>query len=168
MINKDDMTDNEKEFLLSLIEDGSKTDTEIADETGMSKSTANRIRRKFEENGVLAEYIPIVRLESVGIELFATLTLECDGELDEKEIARIPNVIFMGETDSFQESYVIFAGFGGFEEYNQFIEDFKAKYQDKVTSFEKNLIAPHNIIKEDFTHVIKHNIKESLDGGNDA
>ncbi|MDY6777043.1 MAG: Lrp/AsnC family transcriptional regulator [Candidatus Nanohaloarchaea archaeon] len=158
----EEMTENEKRFLLSLIEDGSKTDTEIANEKGMSKSTANRIRRSFEESGVIAEYLPIVRLDSVGIEVFATIAMECEEPVDEGEIASIPNVIFMGETDDFKRSYIIFAGFSTFDEYNEFIEDFKDEYREKVSSFENHLIAPGNIIKEDFTQLVKHNLKEAL------
>ncbi len=165
----DDLNSNEKKFLISLIEDGSKTDTEIAAEQEMSKSTANRIRRRLEDEGVIQEYIPIVQLESIGVDVFASISMVCDGEIDEDEIAAMPNVIFLGETDDFQQKLVVFAGFSSFEEYNTFIEEFKEEYRGRVSEFDNNLIAPGNILKEDFTHLIKHKIRTSLrEEGDDA
>lgn len=163
-----EMSENERKFLLSLIEDGSKTDADIADETDMSKSTANRIRRRFEEDGTLREYIPIIDLEHIGVEVFATIILECDEALDTDELAAIPNVIFLGETDDFTETYVIFAGFTGFNAYHEFIESLKEQYQEQVDSFDSRMIPPHHIVKEDFTHLIKHDIKTTLKGSDDA
>lgn len=157
-----DMSENERKFLLALIEDGSKTDADIAEETGMSKSTANRIRRRFEDDGTLREYIPIIDLEHIGVEVFATIILECEEALDTEEIASIPNVIFLGETDDFTETYVIFAGFSGFDAYHDFIESMKERYREQVNSFDSRMIPPHHIVKEDFTHLIKHNIKTTI------
>ncbi len=157
-----EMSENERKFLLTLIEDGSKTDADIAEETGMSKSTANRIRRRFEENGTLREYIPVIDLGHMGVEVFATIILECEKPLDTDEIRDIPNVIFLGETDDFQETYVVFAGFAGFEEYHEFIDAFKDRYREQVASFDSRMIPPGHIQKEDFTHIIKHTIKDTL------
>ncbi len=158
----DDLSANEKKFLISLIEDGSKTDTQIADEAGMSKSTANRIRRRFEDSGIIKEYLPIILLESLGIDLFATITMECEDEIDLDEIAAMPNVIFLGETDDFQQTVVVFAGFSEFDEYNDFIEEFKDRYREKATDFSNDLIAEGNVIKEDFTHLLKYKLRSSL------
>lgn len=164
----DEMTENERKFLLSLIADGSKTDAEIAAEQGMSKSTANRIRRRFEESGTLREYIPIIDLEHIGIDVFATLIVECSEPLDKDAIAADPNVIFLGETDDFQETLVLFAGFAGFEEYHAFIDEFKEEYREQVERFENRMIPPDQVMKEDFTHVIKHMITASLEDDSDA
>jgi DNA-binding Lrp family transcriptional regulator len=158
----EDMSENERKFLLALIADGSRTDADIADETGMSKSTANRIRRRFEENGTLREYIPVIDLEQIGVEVFATIILECDAPLETAEIAAIPNVIFLGETDDFTETYVIFGGFSGFDAYHEFLEDLKDRYRDRVDAFDSRVIPPQRIVKEDFTHLIKHDIKTTL------
>lgn len=158
-----EMSENERKFLLALIEDGSKTDADIAAETDMSKSTANRIRRRFEEDGTLREYIPIIDLEHIGVQLFATLIAQCSEPLDTEEVASKPNVIFLGESDDFQETYVIFAGFTDFDEYHAFIDSFKKDYRDKIDQLENKMIPPQRIIKEDFTHLIKHNITEALE-----
>lgn len=163
-----DLSDNEKKFLLALIEDGSRTDADIADETGMSTATANRIRRRFEEDGTLKEYLPIVALEQVGIELYATLTVEGAEDVDAAEVASHPNIIFLGETEDFRRTLVIFAGFAGFDEYHTFLEDFKDTYREEVDNVEANVIAPQNIVKEDFTHIIKHNLRTALEGDDEA
>ncbi len=159
----EEMTENEKKFLLSLVEDGSKTDSEIAEEQGMSKSTANRIRRQFEEKGLIREYLPIIDLEAVGIRVYATITMRCTDAVDTAAIRDIPNVIFLGETDRFEREYVIFAGFNSFDAYNDFIEEFKDRYRDRVDSFDNHLIASQNIHKEDFTPLIKHQLREALE-----
>jgi len=159
----EDMSDNERKFLLALIEDGSRTDTEIASETGMSKATANRIRRKFEENDTIHEYLPIVDLEAVGISVYCMMTVQLSEPIDKSELADKPNIIFLGETDDFRRTLVLFVGFPDFDEYLEFMESFKNEYRPKINEFDKRLIAPDKIFKEDFTHLIKHNIKTQLE-----
>jgi DNA-binding Lrp family transcriptional regulator len=157
------MSENERKFLLALIEDGSRSDADIARETGMSKATANRIRRRFESDGTINDYLPVVDLKSVGINVYCMITMKLKEPIDRKELADKPNVIFLGETDHFEHTIVIFAGFPDFDEYLSFIQNMKEKYRGQVNSFEKNLIAPEKIFKEDFTHLIKHNIKTQLE-----
>jgi DNA-binding Lrp family transcriptional regulator len=159
----DDMSENERKFLLALIEDGSRTDTEIAEETDMSKATANRIRNKFEDNGTIHEYLPIVDLEAAAVHIYSMMIVEMEEEIDTDELADNPNVIFLGETDDFQQTMILFTGFKGFDGYHEFIRKFKDQYSDKVKSFDKKLISPDKIFKEDFTHLIKHNLKEGLE-----
>jgi hypothetical protein len=71
-------------------------------------------------------------------------------------------VIFLGETDDFTETYVIFAGFDGFDAYHAFLDDLKEQYREAVDAFDSRVIPPQHIAKEDFTHLIKHNIKTAL------
>lgn len=157
------MSENERKFLLALVEDGSRTDVEIARETGMSKATANRIRNRFEEDGVIHEYLPIVDLEAADVRIYSIMIVELEEAIETDGLSENPNVIFLGETDDFQQTLVLFTGFKGFNEYHEFIRSFKDEYSDKVENFEKKLISPDKIFKEDFTHLIKHNLKEGLE-----
>lgn len=156
------LSENEKKFLRSLVEDGNKTDAQIAKETGMSKATANRIRRRFEDDGTLQEYIPVIRLEEVGVELYALFTVRVSETFNRRALAQEPNIIFLGDTDDFEDTVIAFAGFADYEDYHGFVERFKDEHSDGVESFETQLIAPHNIVKDDFTHLIKHTLSTAL------
>ena len=68
----ENFTENEKKFLKLLLEKGNISDAEISKKTGMSKSTCSRIRKKMEKI-LISEYIPIIELDKVGIEVFLVL-----------------------------------------------------------------------------------------------
>ena len=96
------LSKNEKKFLISVLEDGSKIDAEIAREIGISKSSAHRIRQKLEKSGLISEYIAIVDLDRLGVDVFFVVMLEWDAFKNEeltkksfKEIEGDPHVVFL-------------------------------------------------------------------------
>jgi DNA-binding Lrp family transcriptional regulator len=159
--NIENLSDNEKKFLTALLEDGSKKDSEIADETGMSKSTANRIRRKFEDEDIIEDYIPIVNLEGAGIEIYSLIQFQVQDNPSLESIVEDPSVIFLGETGDYEQEIVIYAGFSDYQSYEKFVEDLRDQ-EFKVENFSSKIISSENIHKEDYTHLIQSLIQESL------
>lgn len=160
----ENLSENEKKFLQSILEDGSKTDSDIADDIGVSKSTANRIRRKFEDEGVIRDYIPIVDLEEIGIDLYSIISFQTQSEVDIDDLKSNSNIIFLGETGDFNKSVVLFAGFSSYEEYQEFLDDLRQEHKEKLSDFNSNLISAENIHKEDFTHLILSTLQSQLKG----
>lgn len=158
------LSDNEKKFLNSLLEDGSKTDSKIAEETGMSKSTANRIRKKLEKRDIISEYIPIVDLDKVGVDVFLVVLFQWkafkDKELTNKatgELVEDPHVIFLANGEGNQgQTTCLFLGFDDVEEYHDYFRDFREKYEDEVDKITTLLIPSSKIQKHDFTHLVKN------------
>ena len=155
------LSKNERKFLTALLDDGSKKDSEIADETGMSKSTANRIRRKFEDEDIIEDYIPIVNLEGAGIGIYSLIQFQVQDKASMENIVEDPSVIFLGETGDYQQEIVIYAGFSDYQAYEEFVENLRD--QDfEVENFSSKIISSENIHKEDYTHLIQSLIQESL------
>ena len=74
-LNNINLRKNEKNFLKSLLENGNKSDAQIAREIKISKATASRIRRKLEQS-LISDYIPIINLDKIGINIFVVITFQ--------------------------------------------------------------------------------------------
>lgn len=159
-----ELSENKKKFLQAILRDGSKNDAELADEIGVSKSTANRIRRDFEEKGVIEDYIPIIDLEGIGVDLYGVFRGEIIEDLDTEDLASDPRVIFLGESGDFQRKVIIFAGFSSYTDYKEFLDKLREEKGEKLEDVDIDLISPKDIQKEDFTHLIQHKITQSLQG----
>ena len=152
----------EKKFLISLLEDGSKSDAQIAREIGLSKSTIYRIRKKLEKEGVITEYIPIIDLDKLGVEAFLVLVFQWTAfknkELTKKimrELKKDPHVIFLANGEGSEGlTTCVFFGFKDLEEYNNYFKKFRSKYEDFVGKSVILLIPSKQIIKHDFTDLV--------------
>src|SRR3989344_2064103 len=118
------LSNNEKKFLISLLEDGAKTDSKISKETGISKATCSRIRKKLNKI-LISDYVPIIELDKVGINVFLVLTFQWKAFNNEgltkktfNELEKNPSVIFLANGDGSEISTVIFMGFKNLEEYH--------------------------------------------------
>jgi DNA-binding Lrp family transcriptional regulator len=161
------LSQNEKKFLKALLEDGSRNDSELADEIGVSKSTANRIRRDFEETGVIEDYIPIIDLEGIGVNLYGVFKGEINENLDTEELTSDSRVIFLGESGDFRKKIIMFAGFSSYTDYKEFLDKLREEKGEKLEQLDIDLISPKDIQKEDFTHLIQHRLNESLGESNE-
>ncbi len=155
------LSEKEKKFLLCILDRGNITDTEIAKETGLSKSTCSRIRKKMEDN-LIQEYIPIVPLDKVGINVFLVLTFQWsafDNEsVTEKtfsEFKKDPQVVFLANGEGSTSSSVMFIAFEDLESYHAYLKDFRKKHGKYAHQINTLLLPSKEVIKNDFTDVIK-------------
>lgn len=119
------LSDNEKKFLKSIIGEGKKTDTEIADETGLSVSTANRIRHSFEEQDIIKEYIPVINLEGVSLSIYALIEIKNEARKSLNEIEN-GKIIFSGSTNEVEKTFNLLIGYKNYQEYTESIESMRA------------------------------------------
>ncbi|MCD6557632.1 MAG: hypothetical protein J7K31_01205 [Candidatus Aenigmarchaeota archaeon] len=158
------LSKNEKKFLISLLEDGSKTDAQISREIGVSKSTAYRIRKDLEKEKIIIEYIPIIDLDKMGVEAFFVLMFQWTAFKDQKltnkmlsELKKDPHVIFLGNGEGSEGlTTCIFLGFKNLSEYNTYLKKFRSKYEDFLGKTVSLLIPSKEIIKHDFTDMVKY------------
>lgn len=162
--NSINLDKNETKFLISLLEDGSKTDAQISKETGMSKATAGRIRKNLEEQNIIAEYIPIVDLDRIGIDIYAVAMFQWEGFKDERLttdmitfLEKNHHVIFLANGEGSEGSTTsLFLGFEDIKEYHRFFVSFRKKYGDKIGRLVTLILPSSEIIKQDFTDLVKH------------
>lgn len=157
-------------FLKALLADGHKTDAQIARDTGLSKPSANRIRKKLEGEKVLDDYIPIIDLEQFGIQLYAVILFEWTAFTDndatkkmEKEFASTPQVVYFAAGESSNNvHYCSMLGFFDIEDYHAFFSEFRRKYGKSLGHLESFIIPGSKVLKQDFTDLAKLAIERGV------
>lgn len=162
--NLNNLTKNEKKFLIALL-DGSRTDAEIVKKTKLSKATCSRIRKKLEKD-VIEEYIPIIELDRFGVEVFLVMMFKWNSfdktELTKKvfdELEKNPHVIFLANGEGTNASTVMFMGFENISKYTEYFKEFRKQYDKHISNVNTLLLPSKEIIKQDFTEIIKHILK---------
>lgn len=163
------LSENERKFLLSLMENGSKTDSQIAGEIKVSKATAHRTRKKLEDDNILVDYIPLVDLDKIGIKFFAIVMFEWnkfdDKEQTEKMLSNLekdPNVIYLASGNSSNGlSHTMMLGFPDLSGYHSYMEGFRGKYKNDVDRINSFFIPSEKILKQDYTDLVGHVLEKS-------
>lgn len=156
------LTDNEKKFLICLLDDGSLTDTKISKMIKVNKSTCSRIRKKLEKE-FISGYIPIVELGKVGIDLFIVLTFQWKGFGDKELSKRFflylendPHVIFLANGEGSEITTVVFLGFRNVEEYHNYFKELRNGYDKYINNLNSLILPSKEVKKNDFTEIIKY------------
>jgi len=155
------LKENEKKFLLCILTDGNLTDTEIAKRIKINKSTCSRIRKRLEKD-FISEYIPIIDIEKVGIDIFVVLTFQWKA-FDNKEkskkffsnLKKDPHVIFLANGEG-AISTVMFLGFRDIKEYHKYFKELRDKHDKFIRNINSLILPSREVIKNDFTQIIKH------------
>ena len=161
------LTKNEKKFLISVLDDGNRIDAEIARKINISKSSAHRIRQKLEDNGLISEYIAIVDLDKLGVDVFFVIMFEWekfdDDELTKKSFKALekdPHVVFFADCEGSQGiTNVLFVGFKDVEEFNTYFKELRKMYGKYISNIINFMIPASQMIKNDFTELAKYMIK---------
>ena len=164
-------TNNEKKFLLCLLQNGSKNDSQIAKEIKLSKSTVHRIRKNLNKARILTDYIPIVDLDKIGVNTFFVSLFEWTNYKDQRltnkffaNLEKNPHVIFLANGEGTEGlTSVVFLGFKGLQEYDSYFKLLRKHYGDHMNKFNTLMIPGKNILKQDFTDIVIHTLKG---GGN--
>lgn len=166
------LSEFEKLFLLSLLEDGRKTDTQVSDETEISITHVNRIRRTLEEEGFISQYVPVIDLDKIGVGLFAVVLFQWKGydnaELTEQMIVDLgtdPDVAFFatGEGGS-GSTMILLLGFSDLAEAHDYLNGFRKKYNRELGEMLSFFIPTEGVIKQDYSEMIKKRVKKLESG----
>ncbi len=155
------LTRNERKFFAFILKEGNMPDVEIARKTHMSKSTCSRIRNKLERT-LISEYVPVVSLHKVGINVFLVLTFQWDA-FDNKELTKRtflklegdPRVIFLANGEGSIANTVMFVGLHDIERFHAYLKEFRETYGKYVININTLLLPSKEVIKNDFTEVIR-------------
>jgi len=162
------LSQTERKFLLSLLEDGSKTDAQIAREINVSKATSYRTRKKLEEEDILVDYIPIVNLDKMDINFFAIVMFQWnkfdDKKLTEKMLTDLredPHVVYLAAGDSSNGlTHAMMLGFSDLSGYHSYLEQFRGKYRNYIDKINAFFIPSEKIFKQDYTELVRYVIKK--------
>jgi len=160
----------EKKFLLSLLEDGRKTDSKIAKELSISKSTAGRIRKKLMKD-TIEDFIPVVDLDRFGINVFMVVLFEWKGFKDKEytqkmlnDLEENPNVTFLGSGEGSGFTTVLFLGFSDLSEAHSYFNEFRKKYENELGNIISFFIPGDQVRKQDVTDLLMHKLKIEIGG----
>ena len=156
------LTKTERRFLISLTKGGDKNDSEIAKEMKVSKGTVSRIRKKLSEEGLLAGATPKLDLEKMGVCFYYVLVFQWNAFADrkltekmEKDFTSTAQTIYFAEGSNPNSKYIAKMAFVDFEDYNEFIAEFRRKYGASISGLETFFIQPKRVLKEDYGDLVK-------------
>lgn len=157
------LSNNERRFLKVLLDEGvDKSDASIARKMSVSPATVFRLRKKLEDT-VISDYVPIIQLEDIGIEVFAVLNFSWKAFHDDKKTEDFfqsleddPHVVFLANGEGGSDfTSVAFLAFRNLKEFYDYMLDFRKK--NKEASNISTIILPSSKVrKTDFTHIIRH------------
>ena len=161
-LNPIKLTQNETKFLKLILDKGNISDAEISKKTGISKSTCSRIRKKIEST-LIKEYLPIIELDKVGIEVFLVIIFKWkafDNETLTKKtfdnFDKDSHVIFLANGEgSGGLSTVMFMGFENLDQYHSYFKEFRKNYDKYINNVNTLMLPSKKVIKNDYTEIIK-------------
>jgi len=156
------LTKTEKLFLVILTKDGNKNDSEIAKEMKVSKATVSRIRKKLVEDGVITGCAATLDIEKMGTCFFYVLVFQWNAFADKKltkkmedDFTTTAQTIYFAEGSNPNSKYIAKMAFVDFEDYNNFIAEFRGKYGKSISDLETFFIQPKRILKEGYGDLVK-------------
>ena len=161
------LSESETKFLTALIQDGSKSDTEIAKEIGVSKATAGRIRKSLQSGGIVQDYIPIVDLKQFDVDMFVVIMFRWNASDNKqltqklnKDLDQDPHVIFLANGHGSNGlTTVLFLGFKDVEEYNSYFDRLNLKYGNNMGNIITLISSTKGIVKQDYLPLVLKRLK---------
>lgn len=151
------LTAKERQFLITLSKGGNKHDSDIAKETGISKPMISYMRTKLERAGVLTGSIPTFDLEKLGVCFYFVLIFQWNAYADKKltkkmedDFTSTPHTTYFAEGSNPNSKYIAKMAFLSFEEYNNFLAEFRGKYGKSISGLESFFIQPKRILREGY------------------
>ena len=156
------LTKSERHFLISLTKNGDKNDSDIAKEIKISKASVSRIRNKLTEAGLITGCTAVLDLEKVGVCFYYVLVFQWNAFADkkltekmERDFTSTAQTTYFAEGSNPNSKYIAKMAFLNFEDYNNFLEEFRGKYGNSISGLETFFIQPKRILKEGYGDLVK-------------
>lgn len=156
------LTETERRFLISITKSGDKNDSEIAKEMKVSKATVSRIRKKLVKDGVITGCTATLDLEKMGTCFFYVLVFQWNAFADKKltkkmedDFTTTAQTIYFAEGSNPNSKYIAKMAFLDFEDYSNFLSEFRGKYGNSISGLETFFIQPKRILKDGYGDLVK-------------
>ncbi len=172
-----DLSAHEREFLLSLLEDGMLSNTEVAARLRISPTAARKIRLKLERTGIIQGYRPVLNLGALGVEVFSLLELRLTpkgwaaggGAGVQADLLKHDNVLALYRLPEGQVSHLVLTGFRNMEEVDRFLHVLQSQYSEYLEIHRAYTLSHKSILKENpatlLTKVLLEGEEARLPGG---
>ncbi len=156
------LTKNEKFVLKELISNGRVSDTSIAKKLKISTQAVRKIRKKFENNGIVKRYSAIIDYGKIGIKAFAIVQLKITekGLKAKMDLFDSPNIIGSFKLPETNITNIFIAGFGSLEELDNYFAKIKEKYAGLVEIQKMNVLSNIGLMKNSPGELLKNKIGE--------
>jgi len=165
IVEKKNLTKNEKRVLKLLLENSNLSDTFIGNKLNISSQAIGRIRKFLEEN-IIKKYSLEFNPERVGINLFVLCKAKLKGKLDEqkraifeKELAENKNIIELIKYIGEDFDYFIESGFKDMNEVDSFYRK-ENRFSNLLYCVNLKIINFRNILKRDASGLYEKAIDE--------
>ena len=162
------LSKNERLFLKASLKGGNKSDAEISREINISKATANRIRKDLENKKIILEYLPIVDLQLMGINIFMVVLFQWKGFKDEKltnqlmkDLENDPHVAFLSSGEGSGFTHLIFLGFSDLSQAHIYFNKLRTKYENGLGEMIPFFVPTNEIRKQDYTDLVRYVLEKN-------
>ena len=139
-----------------------KNDSEIAKAIKTSKPSVSHMRKKLEREGILAGCTPMLDFEKFGVSFYTVMVFRWNAYSDrklteamEKDFTSTPPVVYFAEGANPNSKYIAMMAFLSFENYNNFLEEFRSKYGKQTSDLETFFVQPKRILKQSYGDLAK-------------
>lgn len=156
------LTKNEKFVLKELIDNGRVSDSSIAKNLKISVQAVRKIRKKFENNGIIKRYSGIINYEKIGIKAFAIVQLKITekGFKTKMDLFDSPNIIGSFRLPETNITNIFIAGFKSLEELDNYFAAIKKKYSGLIEIQKMNIFSDVGLMKNSPVELLKKRIEE--------
>ncbi len=156
------LTKNEKFVLKGLIDNGRASDSSIAKKLKVSVQAVRKIRKKFENNGIIKRYTTIIDYEKIGIKAFAIVQLKITekGLKTKMDLFDSPNIIGSFRLPETNITNIFIAGFKSLEELDNYFATIKKKYSGLIEIQKMNIFSDVGLMKNSPIELLKKRIEE--------
>ncbi len=172
-----ELSAHERGFLLSLLEDGMLSNTDVAARLHISPTAARKIRLKLERTGIIQGYRPLLNLGALGVEVFSLLELRLTvkgwtaggGAGVQADLLKHENVLALYRLPEGQVSHLVLTGFRNMEEVDRFFHVLQSQYSEFLEIHRVYTLSHKSILKENpatlLTKILLEGEEARLPGG---
>lgn len=155
------LTKNEKFVLRELIDNGRVSDSSTAKKLKISVQAVRKIRKKFENNGIIKGYSALIDYEKVGIKAFAIVQLKVTdkGLKTKMDLFNSPNIIGSFKLPGTNITNLFIAGFGSLEELDNYFAKIKEKYSGLIEIQKMDVFSNKGLMKNSPMELLKKEIE---------
>ena len=150
------LTKNEQKVLKKIIIHAKTSDSEMAENMGLSQQAVFKIRHKLENLGIIKGYMPIIDFKKLGVETLVVVGIKftryswekySEDQISER-IQKIPEVVICYRIPESMISHLLVIGFKDTEAKDRYLMKLQSKYAKEMEIVHVYPFSVDRIIKQ--------------------
>ncbi len=161
-------SNNEKQVLKILLDNGRETDREIAAKLDISPQAVGKIRKKLEDNKIISSYTCNLDFEKLGVRSFILIYSDWIHNITAEIRRRIsiaiqgfPEVMFHAQLSGDENDFFTILGFRSQEEMEHYLIQVKEVFSEAVKIRRVSPFTVNNLLKFDVKSLMKHVVEDA-------